>query len=167
MIIISAFICDLDIFFSKFAKQNNHRNLITHSVIPSVVILVLGFILSWPALIVSGIAYFSHVTIDLFDWGTNFFYFPQKTFGPRFFIRNEEKNLSEYLKNYKNPQSYFDFKYYNSKLSLFIEALIFLFMFLTAILFSFEFILICFFYFFGLNFHLSRHYKLKKIESSK
>ena len=152
---------------SKYAKDNNHRNLITHSVIPSIFIIILGLILNLLVLIISGFTYFIHVLIDLFDWGTNFFYFPKKTFGPRLFMSKEvEVNLSNYLSQYKSPASFFDFKYYNNKIALAIEALLFIFMIIFIILFAFKFFWIIIVYFLGLLFHLSRHFHLKKIENS-
>ena len=72
---------DLDVFFSKFAKDNNHRLLITHSIIPSVIMLLIGFIFNWEVLIISGISYFSHIIIDTIDWGTNLLYFQKKQVG--------------------------------------------------------------------------------------
>ena len=153
--------------FSKYAKDSNHRNLLTHSVIPSIFIIILGLILNSPVLIISGFTYFIHVLIDLFDWGTNFFYFPKKTFGPRLFISKEvEVNLPNYLSQYKSPASFFDFKYYKNKIAITIEVLLFILMMVFIILFAFEFILIILIYFLGLIFHLSRHFHLKKVEKS-
>lgn len=129
--------------------------------------MILGIIFFYPALIITGFANFIHIFVDLFDWGTNFFYFPQKTFGPRFLIRKVEKDLPTHLAKYKNPQAFFDFKYYNSKISLTLEILLFIFMMIFIIIFAFEYILIVLIYFLGLYFHLSRHFHLKKIESQK
>ncbi|MHA1256389.1 MAG: metal-dependent hydrolase [Promethearchaeota archaeon] len=167
MIVFSAFICDFDVFFSKYAKDNNHRNLITHSIIPSIIVIVLGIAFNWPALILSGFTLFLHIFVDLFDWGTNLFYFSKKTIGPRLFISNEEqKNLPEYLAQYKNKESFFDFKYYNNKLALIIEVLLFVMMIVCIIIYAFEYFLIVFIYFLGLCLHLSRHFHLKKLEKS-
>jgi hypothetical protein len=167
LIVFCAFLSDLDVFFAKYAKDHNHRNLISHSIIPSIIIIIIGIIFSYPAIIISGLSYFTHITVDMFDWGTNFFYFPQKTFGPRFLIRKEEHELAKYLAEYKNPSSYFDFKYYKSKISITIEILLFIFMMVSIVILAFEFILITPLYFLGLYFHLSRHFHLKKIESKK
>ncbi len=162
-----AFLSDFDVFFSRYAKDQNHRNLISHSIIPSIIIIVLGLLISWPALVISGFAYFTHVMVDMFDWGTNLLYFPKKTFGPRLFMsKEEEENLLKILTQYKNGASFFDFKYYNSKLALIIEALLFVLMMVFIILLAFEYILISLIYFLGLCFHLSRHYHLKKIEKN-
>lgn len=103
----------------------------------------------------------------MFDWGTNLFYFPKKTFGPRLFMsKEEEQNLPNYLAQYKNGESFFDFKYYNNRIALSIEALLFILMMVFIIIFAFEYILISLLYFLGLYFHLSRHNHLKKIENS-
>ncbi|TFG23548.1 MAG: hypothetical protein EU529_07120 [Promethearchaeota archaeon] len=167
MIVLASVISDFDVFFSKYAKDHNHRNLITHSIIPSIIIFVFGIIFYWPALIISGFSYFIHIFVDLFDWGTNVLYFPKKTFGPRFFIsKEEEEKLPQYLDQYKSPASFFDFKYYKSKISVTIEILLFILMMILILLLAFEYILITLLYFLGLYFHLSRHFHLKKIESS-
>ena len=167
MIVSSAFFSDFDVFFSKYAKDYNHRNLITHSIIPSGIFFALGIMFNWPALIFSGFGLFMHVFLDLFDWGTNFLYFPKKTYGPRLFLsKEEEKDLQKYLAQYKNGKSFFDFKYYNSKFALTIEALIFVMMIVAIICFAIEYVLIVLLYFLGLIFHLSRHFHLKKFEKS-
>ncbi|MFX1586959.1 MAG: hypothetical protein ACFFC1_02285, partial [Promethearchaeota archaeon] len=86
--------------------------LISHSIIPSILIILLGIIFNWLALIFSGVAYFIHIIIDTLDWGTNFFYFSKKQIGFKFLITKEEfDNISKYLENYKKPESFFDAKY--------------------------------------------------------
>jgi len=125
MIIIFSFVCDFDIFFSKYSKHNNHRLLITHSIIPSVIMLLIGLIFNWTVLIISAISYFTHIIIDTLDWGTNLLYFQQKQVGFKFLISKEEfENLSQYLSEYKNPLSFFDTKYYNNKILLIIEIIL-------------------------------------------
>jgi len=167
VIVFSSFINDLDVFFTKYAKDHNHRNLITHSIIPSSIIILIGLMISWPVLIIIGFVNFIHVFVDLFDWGTNLFYFPKKTFGPRLFIsKEEEKNLAEYLAQFKNPTSFFDFKYYNNKVALTLEVILFVLMMVFIIIFAFDYLLIVLLYFLGLYFHLSRHFHLKKLEKS-
>ncbi|MHA2472456.1 MAG: hypothetical protein ACXAES_04410, partial [Promethearchaeota archaeon] len=61
MVVIFAFLCDFDIFLSKFALDKNHRMLITHSIIPGTIVLIFGLIFNWIALIVSGLSYLIHV----------------------------------------------------------------------------------------------------------
>lgn len=161
-----SFICDFDIFFSKYAKDHNHRMLITHSLIPSIIIILLGLIFNWLGLIFSGILYFIHILIDTFDWGTNLFYFPKKPVGVKILISEEElENLPKYLANYKNKESFFDEKYYTNKIWLTTEIIIFVIMIIATIIFALEYISLIIFYFMGLYFHLARHYHLKKLEA--
>jgi len=164
-IVLFSFICDIDVFFAKYAFNHNHRMLISHSIIPGILILIFGIIFNWSVLTFSGVAYSIHVIIDTFDWGTNFFYFNKKSIGLKLLVTKDEiENLPEYLSKFKRAESFFDSKYYSSKVSLGIEATLFIIMIVFIIIFAFEFILISLFYFLGLYFHLSRHFKLKKFE---
>lgn len=168
LIVIFSFICDFDVFFTKFSKDNNHRMLITHSIIPSIIIIVIGFILRWTVLIMSGITYFIHILIDAIDWGTNFFYFQKKQVGFKLLISKEEfENLPTHISKYKNPASFFDAKYYNNKICLGIEISLFILMMVFVIFFAFQYILITLLYFPFIWLHLSRHFYLKKIEAEK
>jgi len=165
-IVFFSFLCDLDVFFAKYAINHNHRMLISHSIIPGFLILVFGIIINWPVITFSGAAYSIHIIIDTFDWGTNFFYFQKKQIGLKLLITKEEfENLPEYLSKFKNVESFFDEKYYRSRINLGIEAIIFMLMMVFIIIFAFEFVLISLFYFVGLYFHLSRHFTLKKFEA--
>ena len=166
LIVFFAFICDFDVLFAKFAKNNNHRMLITHSIIPGVVIIILGVFTGWTALTISGISYSIHIIIDTFDWGTNLFYFTKKQVGFKLLISKEEfNNISKYLAQYKNPQSFFDKKYYGNFVCLLVEVLIFIGMVLLIITLALDYFIIVIFYPFFLAFHLIRHFNLKKIES--
>ncbi|MBY9014008.1 MAG: hypothetical protein KGD70_16725, partial [Candidatus Lokiarchaeota archaeon] len=148
--------------------NHNHRMLISHSIIPSFLIIITGTIFVWPALIFGGLAYSLHVIIDTFDWGTNFFYFQKKQIGLKLLISKEEfENLPKNLSEFKKAESFFDSKYYKSKISLSIEAILFILMMIFIIFFAIEFILISLFYFIGLYFHLSRHFFLRKVEMMK
>jgi len=166
-IVLFSFICDFDVFFSKYAKDHNHRMLISHSIIPSFFIVAFGFITNWPALLFSGIAYVIHIIIDTFDWGTNLLYFQKKEIGLKLLISKEElENLPKYLSKYKRAESFFDEKYYSNKICLGIEVILFVFMIVFIIIFAFQYIFLIFIYFIFLCFHLYRHFRLKRIESS-
>jgi hypothetical protein len=166
MILMFSFISDFDIFFSKYAKDRNHRMLITHSIIPGTIIVIIGYLINWPALFISGYSYILHIILDTLDWGTNLFYFQKKQIGPRLLISKEEfKNLSEYLNEYKNPASFFDQKYYNNKVILVGEVIIFILMIICIWIFAFHYILTTLLYFPFLGFHLYRHFALKERES--
>jgi len=165
-IVLFSFVCDFDVLFAKYAINHNHRMLISHSIIPGFVILLFGIIINWPVLAFIGTAYSMHIIIDTFDWGTNFFYFQKKQVGLKLLITKDEfDNLPKYISKYKKAESFFDQKYYSSRVSLGIEAILFIQMIIFIIIFAFEFVLISLFYFLGLYFHLSRHFKLKKIEA--
>ena len=167
LIVIFSFICDFDVFFSKYAKDHNHRMLITHSVIPSIIMILVGLIFNWLALIFSGVLYFIHILIDTFDWGTNLFFLSKKPVGAKMLISKEElENLPKYLANYKYNESFFDEKYYTNKVSLVIEIIIFVIMMVSITIFATEYIYIIIFYFLGLYFHLARHFHLKELQHS-
>lgn len=167
LIIIFSFICDFDVFFSKYAEDHNHRMLISHSIIPSILMILLGIIINWLALVFSGLAYFIHIVIDTFDWGTNVFYFPKKQVGLKLLISKEEfKNINKYLTNYKKSESFFDAKYYSNRTCLSIEVIIFILMIVCLLFFAIQYIWVTILYFPFLYFHLDRHFRLKKIESS-
>ncbi|MFW9895679.1 MAG: hypothetical protein ACFFD7_07735 [Candidatus Thorarchaeota archaeon] len=166
LVLMGAFICDFDIFFSNYALENNHRLLITHSVIPGVIILIIGLVFNLFFVIISGLNYIIHIIIDTFDWGTNIFYFQKKQVGLKFLISKEEfDNISKYLEEYKNPQSFFDKRYYGSKVCLILEALVFIVMIFCLAFFAMGFFIVILIYFLFLAFHLYNHFVLKKIES--
>ncbi len=165
LIVSFSFISDFDVFFKKYAKDYNHRLLITHSIIPSVVIIIFGYIFNLPVLILCGFSYSLHIFIDTFDWGTNFFFFQKKQIGFKFLLSKEEKeNLPKYLAKYKIPGSFFDEKYFSNNVCLGIEALIFILMVVFIVLFALNYLFMIPIYFFWLYFHLHRHFALKKVE---
>lgn len=165
LIVFFSFLSDLDVFFTKFAKDNNHRNLITHSIYPGLILLIIGLIFHWIVLILISFSFISHILIDFLDWGTNILYFPKKPYGIKYLMsKYEEENLERFLKGYKINASFFDFKYYKHRISLIIEVSLFIIMIIMVLLFAIEYILISLLYFLGLYFHLSKHFYLKKIE---
>jgi hypothetical protein len=139
--------------------------LITHSVLPGVVLTIMGLFVFYPILLIGGISYVLHISIDTFDWGTNFLGFHEELWGPKLLITKEEQNnLESYLNQYNNPSSFFDFKYYENRVCLFLEGILFVLMLVFLILFAFEYILITLAYFPLLFFHLGKHYNLKRAE---
>ncbi|MFW9971946.1 MAG: hypothetical protein ACFFDF_17285 [Candidatus Odinarchaeota archaeon] len=167
LIVFFSFICDFDVFLNKYAKDHNHRLLVTHSIIPSLIIIILGYTLNLPLIIFSGYSYCIHIIIDTLDWGTNLFYFQKKQVGFKLLISKKEfENLPSYLLKYRNPSSFFDEKYYNNKICLGIEVITFILMVIFSVIFALEYVFILPLYFLLLYFHLQRHFKLKKIEKS-
>ena len=166
LVVVFSFICDFDILFSNYALDSNHRMLISHSILPSIIITVLGVIFNWIILIIGGLSYSLHVIIDTFDWGTNFFYFKKKQVGLKLLITKEEfANISMHLSQYKKPGSFFDKKYYGNKGIILTEVIIFISMIMLISIFAFRYFLLIVIYFIFLGFHLHRHFKLKQIES--
>jgi len=166
IIVIFSFICDFDVFFSKYAIDHNHRMLISHSLIPSIILIFLGLIFNWIVLLISGIVYSIHIIIDTLDWGTNIFYFHKKPIGLKLLITKEEQdNLSKYLANFNKKESFFDAKYYKSKICIIVEVSLFIIMIISLLVFTPFYFPISLFYFLGLYFHLSRHFHLKKAEN--
>ena len=168
MIVIFSFICDFDVFFSKYAIDHNHRMLISHSLIPSIILMLLGLLFNWFALLMSGIVYFIHIIIDTVDWGTNILFYHKKPVGLKLLITKEEQeNLPKYLSAYNNKESFFDAKYYKNKICILIEISLFVLMMVSLIIFTPQYLFIVAFYFLGLYFHLSRHFSLIKAEKRK
>ncbi len=166
LIIFCAFIIDFDIVFSKYDKDNNHRNLITHSIWPGSVMLLVGLILLYPLIVICGAVLIIHILIDTFDWGINLFY-TGKTIGVRLLIsREEEKNIKEILSNYKVGHSFFVFRYYGSKGFVSVEVIVFVLMMIANIFLAVEFWYLVLPYFFFFGFHFYEYKKLKNIENS-
>jgi len=141
--------------------------LITHSILPGIIVTVLGVLFNWIVLILSGLSYSLHVIIDTFDWGTNFFYFPKKQVGLKLLITKDEfANISAHLSQHKRPGSFFDKKYYGNTMIILMEVLIFISMIFFISIFALNYFLIIIIYFIFLGFHLQRHFNLKRIESS-
>jgi len=168
-ILLLSFICDFDILFAKLAKNQNHRLYLTHSLIPSIILIIIGviivFFFDYNVILLGGLSYLLHILIDTFDWGTNLFYFPKKQNGFKLLISLEEiEDLPRYLSQYNNPGSFFDSKYYNNTICLMIEIILFCSMIIISLIFALEYFYFICLYFIGLAFHLSRHYQLKRSE---
>ncbi|MFX1273942.1 MAG: hypothetical protein ACFFBP_12310 [Promethearchaeota archaeon] len=166
-IVVCAFVADFDIIFLKFTKEDNHRMFFSHSIFPSLILFVSGILFNSYFLNICGVACLSHVFIDTIDWGTNVFFFKRKIIGFKFLITKEEfDNIESYLVKYKVARSFFDFRYYQSKLMMTLEIGFFLAMMVFMISFSLVFILMIMLYFIGFVLHLFTHYRLKAIEET-
>ncbi len=167
-IVLCGFISDFDIIFKKYAKDHNHRMLITHSIYPSLIIIIIGIIFSELWVIMGGIAYFCHIMIDLIDWGTNFF-FNKKMFGLRILLTPEERIDLSHVINDKSPnrQLFFVQRYYHSKLIIFLEIIIGISMFIALFVFSINYWYFLFGYIFFFAFHLSEYIGLKNRKMGK
>ncbi|QEE15860.1 hypothetical protein DSAG12_01687 [Promethearchaeum syntrophicum] len=166
-IVLCGFILDFDIIFKKYAKDHNHRMLISHSIYPSLIIIIIGIILNEIWVLMGGIAYFCHILIDLIDWGTNFFY-NNKIFGLRLLLTPEERiDLSHVLEDKNNRQFFFVQRYYSSKLMIILEILIGISMFIAVFVFVINYWYFIFGYVFFFGFHLSEYIGLKNRKMGK
>jgi len=171
-IVLCGFISDFDIIFKKYAKDNNHRLLITHSIYPSLIIIIIGIIIgiifNYIWLLMGGIAYFCHILIDLIDWGTNFFFFNKKMFGIRILLSPEERiDLSHVINDKENRQFFFVQRYYSSKLMIFLEIIIGISTFIGVFVFSIKYWYFLFGYIFFFAFHFSEYIELKNRKMGK
>ncbi len=120
--ICGAFVQDVDFLLSKFAPDENHRLLITHSIWPGVVAIAAGFPLALPWVVVAGINSISHVFIDSIDWGVTLI--GRKTlFGPKILYRGKNPTLKEIREQYLNPQCYFTLRWYRNPLMRILEGM--------------------------------------------
>ncbi|MHA1376865.1 MAG: metal-dependent hydrolase [Candidatus Helarchaeota archaeon] len=117
-------IIDFDFLFSKYAKNHNHRRLITHTYIPYIISILIGLILLllnltefWMYFFLIGVAGVFHVSLDLVDWGIMLL-FPFKRE-----IKGGFLSISEDFrgKNDRIPHCYFIIAYYKSKIIRFLE----------------------------------------------
>jgi len=176
-IVFCAFCADLDYAFSKYAEDKNHRNFITHTIYPSILFICLGILLNYlihfPFLfftnfiiiIVGGIAYASHIVLDLLDWGLNPFY-TYHTLGLYLTLTQHEKNLSRpktIIQREKQKDKYFFIKrYYSTTSILIIDFIISVIGFLFVFVFNPQFWYVNFGLFILIEFHL---YFKRKSES--
>ena len=167
-IVLCGFISDFDIIFKKYAKDHNHRLLISHSIYPSLIIIIIGIILNEIWVLMGGIAYFCHILIDLIDWGTNFFY-NKKMFGLRILLSPEERNDLSHIINDKSPnrQLFFVHRYYSSKVMIFLEIIIGISTFIAVFVFAINYWYFIFGYLFFFGFHLSEYIGLKNRKMGK
>ncbi|MHA1718491.1 MAG: hypothetical protein ACTSWX_12975 [Promethearchaeota archaeon] len=166
-IVLCGFISDFDIFFKKHAKDYNHRMLITHSIYISILIIIIGMIINQIWVILGGVAYFVHISIDLLDWGTNFFY-NNKIFGLRLLLNHEERNdLSHVLNDKENRQFFFVQRYYSSKLMIFLEIIIGISMFIALFTFAINYWYFLFGYILFFVFHFTEYTELRNRKMGK
>jgi hypothetical protein len=114
-IVACSFMHDFDIFLLKYIPKGNHRLFFTHSIYPALLLGLLGFILSQYWLVIAGIAYLSHLTVDSIDWGLNLFY-TGKLYGLRTLLPTYDmEELERILAKEPIRQFYFPRRYYAAK----------------------------------------------------
>ncbi len=162
IIVLAACLPDIDILFKKYAPDNNHRQLFTHSLYPGIIISAFGIIFGEKVIILFGIAYISHIFIDLFDWGTNFL-FTGKTYGPRLLLKkSEHDSVMNLLKNEKIPKWFFVRRYYSARYILLLEIAGLLSMSVILVFMARKYWYFSFGYLFALSFHTREYYLIQK-----
>ncbi len=170
LVILSAVLADLDVFASKIALQNNHRNLFTHSIYPSLILIAIGVPIAifWNIHVIwlAGIAYGSHILLDCFDWKTRLFY-GKKHFGWAFLITLDEKNLGKTRKQLQIESrmdftSFAVYRYFKSMGMVVLGISLAIVSFLVLFVIASEFWYVFFGYFGLLEIHL---YQKKKMET--
>ena len=154
LVVFFPFLIDLDFIFSKFAKNNNHRRLLTHSLLPYLALAALGFI--YPLFFILGLCGVVHLLIDVIDWGTALFApFYRDPIGGS--LPQVPPNIiSE--SDFQQRQCWFTKTYYGSKLILTVEVLIALLAIALILILGVQYLWLMVFYSLFLAFHLT-HYR--------
>ncbi len=116
-----SFAQDFDFLLSKFAPDENHRLLITHSLWPGIFAIGVGFPLAMPWVVVAGVNSVCHVLIDSVDWGVTLFG-KQELFGPKILYHGKVLTLKEYKERYPNFRCYFTIQWYRNPVMRIIEG---------------------------------------------
>jgi hypothetical protein len=110
-----AFAQDFDFLLSKYAKDENHRLLFTHSIWPGVTAIGVGLLLATPWVIAAGINSLFHVFIDSIDWGVTLLG-QQKLTGPKILLRGKNLTLEDIKARYPNFRCYFTIQWFRNPL---------------------------------------------------
>jgi len=158
LVVFFPFLIDLDFAFSRFAKNKNHRRLITHSLLPYLALAALGFI--YPLFFILGLCGVVHLLIDVIDWGT-------ALFAP--FYRDPIGGLLPQVppniiseSDFQQRQCWFTKTYYSSKLILTVEALIALIAISLILIIGVQYLWLMVFYGLFLAFHLTYYRRCRR-----
>ncbi len=154
------FLIDFDFLFSKFAKDRNHRRLITHSLFPYIALLIIGIF--FPLILILGICGLVHVITDSIDWGTALFT-PLYRAPIGGILPKPPKEIVE-IPNYRKRQCWFTKTYYESKPVLTLEISFGALSVLLIIFLNIWYIWIIIFYLFFLILNLRFHFKCRGFE---
>jgi hypothetical protein len=120
-IVASPILPDVDIFFSRYAKDQNHRTLFTHSLYLGLAAVLIGLLSQRVWIVIIGMGYLTHLSFDLIDWGTNLFYTGKMYGCHRLLTRHEKADVNFYdVNNKQDPWFFFD-RYYGSPITLTFE----------------------------------------------
>lgn len=160
LVVIFPFLIDLDFLLSKYAKGNNHRRLITHSLIPYICLLIIGIFI--PIFLILGICGVVHILTDVIDWGTALFSpLYNDTIGG--ILPTPPQEIID-IPDYKKRQCWFTKTYYTSIIMIISELIFGLAAVLLIVFINISYVWIILFYllFLGLNLNFYRQCKRKK-----
>jgi hypothetical protein len=158
LVVIFPFLIDLDFLFSKFAKNKNHRRLITHSLLPYIALLTFGFI--YPVFFILGLCGVVHLLIDMIDWGTALLApFYRDPIGG--VLPHVPLNLISEA-NFEQRQCWFTKTYYRSKVILTVEVLIVLLAISLILIIAVQYLWLMVLYSLFLAFHLTYYVSCRR-----
>lgn len=151
-------VIDFDFLFSRLAKNENHRRLITHSLLPYVVLSAFGFI--YPLFFILSLCGIVHLFIDVIDWGTALLApFYKDPIGG--ILPHVPTNLlSE--SNFKQRQCWFTTTYFNSWVIRIIEVFFLVLTIIVILILNAQYIWLMGFYVLFLAFHLSYYIRCRR-----
>jgi len=159
IVVLFPFIIDLDFLLSKFAKNHNHRRLITHSIIPYLCLLIIGIF--FPLILILGICGVVHILSDALDWGTALFSpFYKEPLGG--ILPHPPKEIVE-ITNYRKRQCWFATTYYKSKVLLFLEIIFGILAILLIVIIDSSYLWITLFYFLFVAFQVHLNIQCRKL----
>lgn len=158
LVIIFPFLIDLDFIFSKFVKKKNHRRLITHSLLPYLVLAAFGFL--YPLFFILGLCGVVHLLIDMIDWGTSLLapFYPNPIGGV---LPHVPPNLITDA-TFEQRQCWFTKTYYGSKIILTVEVLFALLAVSLILIIAVQYLWLIALYFLFLVFHLSYYIRCRR-----
>ncbi len=164
IVVFFPFLIDFDFLLSKYAKNNNHRRLITHSLTPYVCLLIIGIF--YPLFLILGICGVVHVISDAIDWGTSLLApFYNDPLGG--ILKKPPKEIVN-ITNYRKRQCWFVKTYYTSRIILLLEILFGIASVISIILTNLWYLALLIFYFLflvlQLNFYKGCQKKFKEMK---
>ncbi|MHA1888718.1 MAG: hypothetical protein DRO88_03985 [Promethearchaeia archaeon] len=152
---------DFDILYLLKSTQKNHRMFFTHSLYLSLIILIVGLIFGKIWIICCGIVLFLHVFVDLFDWGTNFF-FNGRIVGPRLLLTKDEYDrVPELMKKEVDHKWFFVKRYFYNRGCQLAEIIIGVLTLLLLFLLTPEYWYFIFGYILTMGYHLFEFLELR------
>lgn len=159
IIICGSFLVDFDFLLIRFMKENNHRRYFTHTIYPSLVIILIAILINNMVIMIAGFCYVCHILLDLLDWGVRLFY-TDKNYGLFLLLSSDERKLnSDDLKKFiidqeKENEYFFETRYYNNKIISSIDIVISILGFFLLFTFKSNYWFVFFGFIIALGYHM-------------